>query len=145
MTREILDKAAQIVSAATMHGRPDDNVPYCVLGLLDPDGSPTASVITPAKADGLERIYFCTGRPTMKVKRIEANPRASVCFASDDHGLSLTGAIEVSLDPELKRKAWYDELRDHFSGPEDPQYCLLVFKPERYSLFIDWQELRGEF
>lgn len=145
MHQEILAKAAQIVNAATMHGRADDNIPYCVLALLDPDGSPAASAITAARADGLERVIFCTGLSAAKAQRIAASPRASVCFASDDYSVALTGAIEVCTDPQLKREIWYDALLHHFSGPEAPQYCLLVLKPERYSLFVDWQEAKGEF
>jgi len=143
MNQELLAKAAQIVQAGSVHGRTDGKIPYCVLALLDLDGSPTTSVITAARAKGLEQIVFCTGLSTAKVKKIEAFPRASVCFPSDTYSVTLTGDIEVSTEPSLKRENWYEALQDQFKGPADPEFCLLLFRPERYSLFLDWQEARG--
>ena len=29
------------------------------------------------------------------------------------------------------------------TGPEDPNYCVLGFKTERYNLLVDWKEARG--
>ena len=38
---------------------------------------------------------------------------------------------------------WYEGLKNHFSGPDDPNYCVLRFKTERYNLMIDWKEVKG--
>ena len=39
---------------------------------------------------------------------------------------------------------WYDGLKNHFTGSEDPEYCVLRFENESYNLFIDWNDVRGE-
>jgi general stress protein 26 len=38
---------------------------------------------------------------------------------------------------------WYPGLEQNFSGPDDPDYCVLRFETERYNLLIDWQSVRG--
>ena len=32
---------------------------------------------------------------------------------------------------------WYDALADSFQNPDDESRCVLMFKPERYNIFID--------
>ena len=39
---------------------------------------------------------------------------------------------------------WYKGLEENFDGPEDPNYCVLLFKTERYNLFVDWKEAKGK-
>ena len=53
------------------------------------------------------------------------------------------GTIEVLTDPVVKKEMWYGGLVNHFNGPEDPNYCVLHFKTERYNLLVDWKEVRG--
>ena len=55
------------------------------------------------------------------------------------------GKIEILTDFETKKQMWYDELADHFKGPEDERLCVLMFKPERYNIFLDYQTITGEF
>ena len=38
---------------------------------------------------------------------------------------------------------WYEGFTNHFSGPEDPNFCVLRFNTERYNLLIDWNEVKG--
>lgn len=38
---------------------------------------------------------------------------------------------------------WYEGLANHFSGPEDPGYVVLKFTADSYTLFIDWNTVRG--
>lgn len=40
---------------------------------------------------------------------------------------------------------WYDELGDSFKGPDDSKWCVLLFKPERYNIFIDYHTIYGIF
>ncbi|HEX3078545.1 MAG TPA: pyridoxamine 5'-phosphate oxidase family protein [Lachnospiraceae bacterium] len=116
---------------------------YCVLALIDLDGYPTASTITASKAEGIEWITFCTGLGSLRTDRIERCNKASICINAEDYNITLVGTIEVVTDLEVKREMWYDGLANHFSGPEDPGYCVLRFKTERYNLLVDWQEARG--
>ena len=137
MDQEIIIKAGEIIEKNTGMGT------YCVLALMDLDAYPTASTITASKADGINWITFCTGLGGTRTNRINKCNRASVCFNADDYNITLVGTIEILTDLDVKKDMWYEGLVNHFSGPEDPNYCVLRFKTERYNLLVDWQEARG--
>lgn len=138
MNQDIIRRAGEIIKKNTGEGT------YCVLAQIDMDDYPTVSTITASKADGINWITFCTGLGSPKTNRIRKCKRASVCFNADDCIITLIGDIEVLTDPEIKREMWYDGLANHFSGPEDPNYCVLRFRTKRYNLLVDWMEVKGE-
>jgi len=129
MDQKIVDRAAEIISAKRL---------YCVLALIDLDGYPTASAITVSKNNGINWLTFCTGLDSIKTKRIKQCNRASICFSSLDpvYNITLIGKIETITDPDIKKEMWYDDLKYNFTGPDDPNYCVLKFKTERYKLMI---------
>ena len=143
MDREIILKAGEIVARNTAQGAAMGSEPYCVLALIDEEGGPTASAVTPSKAEGIAWMTFCTGLKSNKARRAALNDRASVCFAGLDHNVSMTGRMEILTDEATKRAMWYEGLGHHFKGPDDPEYCVLRFTTERYNLLIDWKEARG--
>lgn len=118
---------------------------YCVLALIDLDGYPTASTITASKSNGINWITFCTGLGSTRTNRIEKCNLASVCFNADNYNITLVGTMEILIDPDVKREMWYEGLKNHFNGPDDPNYCVLRFKTERYNLMIDWKEVKGSY
>lgn len=138
---QAIQKAEAIIADIACNG--EDMHKFCVLALLDSDGRPTASTITPAKTGGIQWITFCTGLASNKAQRIEQCEKACVCFASETYNITLVGDIEIITDSEVKREMWYKGLEMHFSGADDPQYCVLRFTTKRYSLFIDWEETSG--
>ncbi len=121
MNEEIIARAGEIIASKTGGG----NEGYCVLALIDKEGYPTTSTISASKADGINWITFCTGLGSDKTKRIEKCNRASVCFDSFEHNITLVGTIEILTDPEIKKEMWYKGLVNHFNGPDDPNYCVL--------------------
>jgi general stress protein 26 len=137
MNREVVARAAEIVEKNT------GEASFCTLALIDLDGYPTASTITPSKADGIRWITFCTGLGGARTDRIHKCDRASVCFNADDYNITLVGTMEIVTDPEVKKEMWYEGLANHFSGPEDPHYCVLRFQTQRYNLLVDWKEAKG--
>lgn len=143
MDQKIIARAGEIIAQSTVNGGSYQGQ-ACILALIDLEGFPTASVITASKADGINWITFCTGLGSDKAKRIEKCGRASVCFGSPDYGITLVGEIEVLTDPETKREMWYEGMGDHFTGPDDPHYCVLKFTTKRYNLLVDWQEAAGK-
>ena len=61
---QLIQKAAEIIrSNCNENG-------YCALTLMDTDGRPTTTTITPAKAEGIKWITFCTGFGT-RTERIQ--------------------------------------------------------------------------
>lgn len=138
MNQEIIIKAGEIIEKNTGMGT------YCVLAQIDLDGYPTASTITASKADGINWITFCTGLGGTRTNRTNKCNLASICFNADDYNITLVGTMEILIDPDVKKEMWYGGLANHFSGPDDLNYCVLRFKTERYNLFVDWKEARGE-
>ena len=115
---------------------------YCALTLMDTDGRPMTTTITPSKADGIRWITFCTGYGT-RTERIEYSKDACVCFNSPTYHIALKGSMEIITDPEVKKEMWYGGLANHYTGPEDPGYIVLKFTADSYNLFVDWQSVRG--
>ena len=137
MLAEIIARAGEII------GKNTGESTYCILALIDLDGYPTASTISASKADGIRWITFCTGLGSTRTKRIDKCNRASVCFNGPDYNITLVGTMEVIPNPDVKRDMWYGGLKNHFSGPEAPNYCVLRFNTQRYNLLVDWKEARG--
>lgn len=103
------------------------------------------SMKSKTRADGLNWIAFCTGLGWNKPNRAKKDPRACVYLfdKASFSGISLVGKIEVITDCELKEQLWYDALGDVFMSPEDERLCVLMFKPERYNIFIDGRTIYG--
>jgi general stress protein 26 len=116
-----------------------------VLALIDADGYPTAATISPSRIDGIRRVTFCTGTGSNWTKRIEKCSRACVCFNSgaEQYNITLVGDIEMLTDTAAKKEMWYEGMGNYFSGPEDPNYCVLQFTTRRYSLMLNEQDANG--
>jgi len=112
---------------------------YAALSLIDENGYPTTSTLTIAKADGINWLTFCTSPTRNSVIRIKNCNRASVCINSSEYNLTLVGTVEILTDINTKKDNWMPVMDDgaHWTGPEDPNFCVLRFTTERYSLFID--------
>lgn len=80
MSKELIEKAEYLIQQNTVHSGPEGSSPYCVLALIDKDGVPTASTITPSKSHGIKWISFCTGFGSTKANRILNNSNAIVCI-----------------------------------------------------------------
>jgi len=139
MNEKMIAKAGKIVNGKA--GQGSDG--YCVLSLLDLDGYPTASTLSIASADGINWITFCTGLEGNKPNRIKKDNRACVCLSSAGYNITLVGTIEILTDAKTKKENWYDGCEYHFSGADDPNYCVLRFKASRYNLFVGEDEVSG--
>lgn len=144
----LLRKAEEIVNKSTIHTVGDsDCTADWVMSLIDEEGYPAASMITAAKADGFKWIAFCTGVGWNKPNRAKKDPRACVYLFDKESfsGISLVGKIEVITDYDLNKQLWYDALGDFFKDPADERLCVLMFKPERYNIFIEGRTIYGTF
>jgi general stress protein 26 len=147
MSDMLLEKANGLINKCTAHTRESGLTFDWVMALTDDLGYPSVSMISASRADGMNWIAFCTGIDANKPKRIRKDPRACVYLFENKSfsGISLVGRIEILTDLKTKRQMWYEELADHFKGAEDANFCVLMFKPERYNIFIDYQNISGEF
>jgi len=138
----IIEKANEIIKKNTVTNG-TFNGEICIISLIDEKGFPTASVITPAKSDGINWLTFGTLLNDNRAQRSLSNKRASICFSSEEYCINLVGEIEVITEADVKQEMWYDGLSFHFSGPEDDNYCVLKFITKRYKLFIGGEEESG--
>jgi general stress protein 26 len=135
MNQEIINKAIEIVQNNTVNGS-EYNGQICTLSLIDEEGFPTASVLTPSKCDGINWLTLCTNLNGNNVKRIKNCNRASICFSSGEYCINLVGEIEIITSSEVKKEMWYDGLSFHFENANDPSYCVLKFTTKRYKLLV---------
>jgi general stress protein 26 len=147
MSQEVISRANEIINSKTgyigggMEG-------YVTLALIDENGYPTASTLTIAKADGIKWLTFCTSSDSNKVKRIKECNRAAVCANSSEYNITLVGTIEVLTDAETRKDNWLPAMEvegSHWSGYDDPAFCVLRFTSERYNLFVGYEEAAGKF
>jgi general stress protein 26 len=145
---DLLKKAKEIVNGSTIHtlGESTRTADW-VMALTDEEGYPAASMITAARAVGFKWIAFCTGVGSNKYNRAEKDPRTCVYLFDPESfsGISLTGKVEIITELKTKKQMWYDTLANSFEGPADDRWCVLMFKPERYNIFIDNQTISGTF
>jgi len=146
MSKDIITRAGEVIKAKT-GGLGDGMSGYTVLALIDDKGYPTASTLTVAQADGIKWITFLTSPDTNKVKRIRANNKGSVCFASAEYNISLVGTLEVLTDLAAKQESFYEPARGMWpAGPEAEDLVVLRFNTERYNIFFadDGSESTGD-
>ena len=141
---KFIAKASEIIKERTASGGYSENKnQYCVLAQEDMYGRMTAAVITPSKSDGIRQLTFCSGIGGNSAKRAARDNRAAVCFASEEYSITLRGKLEILTDAASKQENWYAGLENHFSGADDPNYCVLRFTTEKYKLFVDCKETEG--
>jgi len=142
MNQEIIAKANEIINASNGNkGGWEKGI--CTLALIDEDGYPTASTLSIGKSDGINWLTFVTGLASNKAKRIQKCNKASVCMNSAEYNITLVGTVEVLTDAEIKKDTWYSGCEYHFSGVDDPNYCVIRFTAKRYNLFIGDEEVAG--
>ena len=60
-----------------------------------------------------------------------------MCLNSPKYNITLVGTLDILTDPYIKNEMWQEPLRSIYSGPDDPEYCVIQFNTERYNIFFD--------
>ncbi len=105
------------------------------LATCDGDQPRVRAMMPVMRDDGT--LLAATFPHTKKIGQIEKNPKFEICFV--DRKLShcrFEGRVSVSQDKTLKEELWNKQmmLRSFFSGVDDPNFILLVFKPVRIAM-----------
>ena len=146
MKQEIIKKAGEIINGKAGYKDQYGLEGYATIAVIDEDGYPTASTYVIAKSEGIEWLTFCTSLSRDIVKRITKCNRASICVNSADFNITLVGTFEVLTDPDTKKDMWFPPMKNHWSGSDDPEYCVLRFNTKRFNLFIPavaFEEAKG--
>jgi len=102
------------------------------------DGRPWVRYVM-GKADNDLVFRFCTHMGSRKVLQIRNNPNAHISLGVADlesarHWLQVQGTALISTEAAERRSFWFDELKNYFSGPDDPDYCIIIIRPSRIEL-----------
>lgn len=99
------------------------------------DGKPWVRHVV-GKADDALVFRFCTHLETRKVAQIRNNPSVHISLGAKDpetaqNWMQVQGTAEISTDSGERRAFWFDELKNFFTGPDDPNYCIVIVRPSR--------------
>lgn len=113
------------------------------LSYIDGEGFPAVrAMLAPRERDGIKEFWFTTNTSSNKVKRLRADPRASIYFVDQRffRGVNLTGTVEVLETPEAKERIWREgDTRYYAGGVADPDYCVLHFTAQRGRYYSSFQ------
>ena len=117
------------------------------LATVTEDGKPWVRYVTGWGLEDLT-IQFVTSLSSRKVGHIRHNPEVHlICGAKDAESLvthlQISGRAQFTTAEEVRQRYWSDELKAHFSVPDDPTYCVGVVKPYRIE-YYSLAEMRPE-
>ncbi len=106
------------------------------LATITEQGRPWVRYVVVGAAPDLT-LGFATSLGSRKVAQMRANPEVHLTAGAGDLEkmgqpyVQVEGRAAVLTDPAVKRAHWREELKDYFSGPDDPDYAIVVIKPRR--------------
>ncbi|MCL2164157.1 MAG: pyridoxamine 5'-phosphate oxidase family protein [Oscillospiraceae bacterium] len=128
MNANIIEKANQIIKGCEA----------AYFGVIDKDGFPSVSTVSPVDPENILEIYFTTNADGNKAKRLQKSNKASICFNAGGNNITLVGEAEIRTDQETKSRCWADWFINHYPGGEtDPNYIVIKVTTKRVSLWID--------
>ncbi|HBC73344.1 MAG TPA: hypothetical protein DC017_00525, partial [Candidatus Wallbacteria bacterium] len=84
------------------------------------------------KNDGLE-LASATYADSKKVAHVKSNKHVSISILKDHAKMSdyiiVSAAATVCIDAKTKKAFWSQGLAHYFKGVDDPNYCVIKFKP----------------
>jgi general stress protein 26 len=99
------------------------------------EGNPWVRYVM-GKADDELVFRFCTHLESRKVVQIKNNPNVHISLGVSDletakNWLQVEGVAKTSTDKTERDAFWFDDLKNYFSGPDDPSYCIVIVRPSR--------------
>ncbi len=102
------------------------------------DGWPAVRFMALVGLDDLSLIG-ATMKSSRKIEQIRKNPEAALSIWSGksyaDPYVVIQSKAEIHEDQETKRKFWDPKLEPYFQNPENPNYIVLKFVPERIEYY----------
>ncbi len=99
------------------------------------DGKPWVRYVM-ARADSDLAFRFCTHLSSRKVAQIKKTRDVHISLGvtsleTAKNWLQIQGIAEVSTDRAELDSFWFDDLKNYFSGPDDPEYCVVIIRTTR--------------
>ena len=103
------------------------------LASITEDGKPWVRYVLPVGNKDLT-LRFSTFTDARKVSQMKNNPEVHInCGVTDildpKPYIQYQGRALISTDPEEKKNFWNPGLEHIFSGPEDPNYAVVIVTP----------------
>lgn len=117
-------------------------VTLSALATITENGRPWVRYVM-AVADEDLTIRFSTFTGARKVAQIRQNPEVHLtagvaALETAESYVQVQGRAEVLTDQAAKTDFWKDEFQTYFSGPDDPNYCVVRIRPYR----IEYQTMQ---
>lgn len=120
-----------------------ERIGYAVLSTLSEEGYPRPSAVDIIARHDIRELWMTTHSSSAKAGNIRRDPRTGLCFVHEADSVSLTGTAGIISDKENLERFWEDRMLRYFPlGLDDPEYCLIRFRPDHASFWIDGA--RGE-
>ena len=104
------------------------------------EGKPAVRFMALIGLDDLTLIG-ATMKSSRKVEQIKKNPEVALTIWSgknfNDPYVMIQGKGNVHEDPETKKKFWNPKMEVYFQKPENPEYVVLKFVPQRIEYYHD--------
>ena len=105
------------------------------LATVTEEGKPWVRYVM-ATGDKDLTLRFASFLGSRKVAQVKKNPEVHLTCGvtspeSADSYLQIEGRAEVTTDEAQRRAYWKEELKRYFSGPDDPNYCIVKVTPYR--------------
>ncbi len=105
------------------------------LATITEDGKPWVRYVM-GKADKDLVMRFCTHLESRKVPHIRKNPNVHISLGVSSletakNWVQIQGTAEVSTDKAELDAFWFDDLKNYFTGPDDPGYCVVIIRPSK--------------
>ncbi|HNU72188.1 MAG TPA: pyridoxamine 5'-phosphate oxidase family protein [Thermodesulfobacteriota bacterium] len=102
-------------------------------------GSPWVRYVIAHAARDLS-IRFATSRESRKVAQIQNNPDVHITAGVADPTsaksyVQIEGTAKFVTDQTERDAFWHENLKNYFSGPQDPHYGVVVVQPRRIELY----------
>lgn len=107
------------------------------LASVSPEGYPRICAMSALGDKEIGRIILSTGTSCTKVSHFRENAKASVCVFDERDSVTLVGDVEFVTDTKLKKDIFLDWMYKHFKGPDDPNYCVMAFRPAIATVWIE--------
>jgi general stress protein 26 len=108
------------------------------LATITEDKKPWVRYVFASANDDLT-IRISTFVNSRKVKHIQNNPEVHLtCGVTDPESfgsyLQIQGRAELTTDQVEREAFWNESMLNYFSGPDDPNYGIIIVKPYRIEL-----------
>lgn len=109
------------------------------LATITPDGKPWTRYVMVIADDNMN-IRCATFLSARKIEHIKTNSEVHLCCGVTDmqnwqNYLQIQGKATISTDAKEKEALWNPELAQIFSGPDDPNYGVIIIEPYRIEYY----------